>query len=92
MRLVLVLGAAALAAACSTSVPTGAGYTRIDGRPVEDGPFRAVAAQCKGEGAQSAPGWVGGGLVGMGIAMNSSANKEADIVTACMARHGFVTR
>lgn len=91
MRIAAIISMAGVLGACASSPETG-NFTRVDGRPVEDGQFRAIAAQCKGEGAQDAPGWVGGGVVGMGIALGSSTSKQNDIITACMARHGYITR
>jgi hypothetical protein len=46
-------------------------------------------AQCKGEGAQNAPGWVGSGLFGV-IAISSSQSKQDDIIKACLARNGYI--
>lgn len=89
MRVVLALIFCAGLAACTST--GSASYQRLDGKIADDNQFKAVMAQCKGEAAQNAPGWVGGGLIGMGIAMNSSATKESDIMKACMARNGYVT-
>ena len=46
-------------------------------------------AQCKGEGAQNAPGWAGSGLFGV-IAISSSQSKQDDIIKACLARNGYI--
>lgn len=79
-------------AGCSSTGGASSGYTRLDGMAMDDAAFRAVMAQCRAEAAKSAPGWAGGGLVGMGIAMSASASKEADILAGCMARNGYIDR
>jgi len=52
-------------------------YTRTDGVPVDPLHQQATLAQCKGEGAREGdPGDYG--------------HKERAIITACMARNGYI--
>ena len=85
-----VLGVIALLCLGVLTGCASATWSRVDGKPVDGSQFQAVMAQCKGEGAQNAPGWVGSGLVGMGIAASSAQSNKNDIITGCMARNGYI--
>jgi hypothetical protein len=76
-----------LMAGCSSNQSI---WSRVDGKPVDVPQFQAVMAQCKAEGAQNAPGWVGSGLGGMAIAASASHSKQNDIVNGCLARNGYI--
>src|SRR5262249_7633389 len=95
MRAITLSKVSAITALLCVSVLTGCSSTpnnwsRVDGRPGDGAQFQAVMAQCKGEGAQNAPGWGGHGLIGMGIAASASNSNKNDIITGCLARNGYI--
>ncbi len=85
----MVLALPVWLAACA-SQPTA--FSRADGAPQDAAQIQLTLEQCKGEGAQNAPAWEGGSIVGAGIALNVSNERRAEIVKACMARHGYLSR
>jgi hypothetical protein len=87
MKTALTLFAVAcLLAGCASSP---ARFVRADGQPADDAKVQLVLAQCKGEGARAllAAGesqYVDGAII--------KANREVDIVSACMAKHGYLAQ
>jgi hypothetical protein len=56
-------------------------YVRTDGAPIDQAQEKATLAQCKGEGAMGAPG---------AHDVFDEWRKEDTVVTACMARNGYI--
>jgi len=82
VRAFLIAMAVALGACSSHS----SGYTRTDGVPVDPLHQQTTFAQCKGEGASAAVQVNPGGPYGV----VERERKEAAVVTACMARNGYI--
>ena len=82
MRAFLIAMAIALGGCASHS----SDYARTDGVPVDPLHQQTTLAQCKGEGASAAVQVTPGGPYGV----VERERKEAAVVTACMARSGYI--
>ena len=77
MRLFLAMIVTLLLFGCASQLSK---YVRTYGGPVDAAQEQSTMAQCKGEAATAA-------VKGEGLAQ---LRKEDDVITACMARNGYI--
>lgn len=82
-----MIGILSLSACASAPPPV---YYRADAKPDDPVQKELILAQCKGEGAQKAPGWSGSGATNP--AKEASDRAVTAIIGACMARHGYLSQ
>jgi hypothetical protein len=80
----LLIAAAIVLAGCAAQ-PTSSSFVRADGRPADSTQLRLALAKCKGE-AETAE------LAAAGPYAGATFSNTANIVSACMARSGYLAQ
>jgi len=80
-----------LALTACAAQPTSASFARADGRTADPAQLRLALAKCKGEGA-SAMAASSQATTPYPETVVANSHNEANIVTACMARNGYLAQ
>jgi len=87
MRYLALIGVLLL----GSCVTDNQGYVRVRGRTNPDH-LQLAMAECQGEAAATPQGFYveGGGWVGLAGTLVARAAQDQSVISACMARHGYV--